>query len=335
VLEGRLRDALNADTGFAPLYSEFDIAQRLIGSGYDVQFVDMEGLARFDLVFKRGAFVGEVECKSISVDAGRQIHRKDFYRFMDSIAPALATHVELRRQEVLLITLEARLTPNTLLQAKLLQATISILLAGAPTMVDGPGFKLERKPCPDLFAGTPMHEKKAFPKACELAFGANTHVAGGLTEQGGCLIGMRSQRDDDTSKPMLQAMPKAASQFSGERPAFIAIQEHGIEVPDLMLPHVRRRTAILSYALFGHYGAAHVNATYVTSFGAIVVRDGQVGTPAFVVPNPEPTFPISAAEAAPFQESLSDTEYANAIGAPLPAPNISFLDIDPPVDGTN
>ena len=334
VLEGRLRDALKADTGFAPLYSEFDIAQRLMDGGYDVQFVDMEGLARFDLVFKRGAFVGEVECKSISVDAGRQIHRKDFYRFMDSIAPALARRVELRRQEVLLITLEARLSPNTLLQAKLLRATVSMLLGGAPTMVDGPGFKLEIKPYADLFAGAPMHEKKAFQEACELALGAHTHVAGELSEQGGCLIAMRSQRDDDTSKPMLEAMRKAASQFSGERPAFIAIQEHGIEAPDLMLPHVRRRTAILSYALFGHYGAAHVNATYVTGFGAIVVRDGQVGTPAFTVPNPQPTFPISAAEAALFLESLSDTDYANAIGAPLPAPNISFLEIETPGDGT-
>lgn len=53
-----------------------------------------------------------------------------------------------------------------------------------------------------------------------------------------------------------------------------------------------------------------------------------------MVPNPEPTFPISAAEAAPFLESLSDMDYANAIGAPLPAPNISFLEIETPVDGT-
>jgi hypothetical protein len=326
VLEGRLRDALNADTGFAPLYLELDLAQRLMDNGYDVQFVDMEGLAQFDLIFSRGGFVGEVECKSISADAGRQIHRKDFYRFMESIAPTLATHIELQRQEILLITLEARLSPNTSQQAKLLQAIMSILLGGAPFVVDGPGFKLERRPYSDFLAGAPIHDKKAFHKACEVAFGANTHVAGGLTEQGGCLIAMRSQRDDDTSKPMLEAMRKAASQFSGERPAFIAIQEHGIEAPDLMLPQVRRRTAILSYALFDHYGAAHVNATYVTGFGAIVVRDGRVGTPAFVIPNPEPAFPISAGEAAPFLGSLSDTDYANAIGAPLPAPNISFLE---------
>jgi hypothetical protein len=139
---------------------------------------------------------------------------------------------------------------------------------------------------------------------------------------------MRSQREDDTSKPMLEAMRKAASQFSGQRPAFIAIQEHGIEAADLMLPHVRRRAGILSYALYGHYGAAHVNATYFTGFGAVVHRGEQIGTPAFAIPNPQPKFPISASDAAPFLESLSDQDYADAIGAPLPAPNISNLPIE-------
>ncbi len=330
VLEGRLRDALKADTGFAPLYLELDLAQRLMDCGYDIQFADMDGVAQFDLVFSRGAFVGEVECKSLSADAGRQIHRKDFYRFMESIAPALATHMDVQRQEVLVITLEGRLLPNRSDQAELLQSVASILHDGAPTTVEGFGFKLERRPYVEFLVGAPTHDQKAFHEACNVAFGPNTHIAGGLTEQSGCLVVMRSQRDDDTSKPMLEAMRKAASQFSGQRPAFIAIQEHGIEAADLMLPHVRRRTGILSYALFGHYGAAHVNATYVTGFGAIVAHDGRVGTPAFAIPNPEPAFPISTADAAPFLMFISDADYANLIGAPLPAPNISFLPIKAP-----
>jgi hypothetical protein len=138
---------------------------------------------------------------------------------------------------------------------------------------------------------------------------------------------MRSKREDDPSKPMLAAMRKAASQFSGQRPAFIAIQEHGIEALDLMLPHVRRRAGILSYALFGHYGADHVNATYFTGFGAVVHREGQVGTPAFAIPNPQPKFPIDATEAAPFLGFISDQDFADTIAAPLPAPNISNLAI--------
>jgi hypothetical protein len=65
-LEGRLRDAIKSDVGFAPLYLELDLAQRLMDAGYDVDFPDLEGQARYDLLFYSGAFSGEVECKSLS-----------------------------------------------------------------------------------------------------------------------------------------------------------------------------------------------------------------------------------------------------------------------------
>lgn len=113
VLEGRLRDALKAENGFAPVYLEFDLAQRLMDHGYDVEFADLEGRAQFDLLFCRGSFAGEVECKSLSADAGWSIHRKDFYRFMESIGPALTQHAELKQPEVLIVTLDSRLPSNT------------------------------------------------------------------------------------------------------------------------------------------------------------------------------------------------------------------------------
>ena len=75
-LEGRLRDGFKAETGYASLYLELDLAQRLMDAGFDVNFTDMEATAQFDLLFSRGMFTGEIECKSLSADAGRQIHRK-------------------------------------------------------------------------------------------------------------------------------------------------------------------------------------------------------------------------------------------------------------------
>ena len=329
VLEGRLRDSLKAETGFAPLYLEIDLAQRLMDSGYEVEFADMEGSARFDLLFSRHSFSGEVECKSLSADAGRQIHRKDFYRFMEAITSALASHAELKQQEVLVISLDARLPSSTADQKQLVQATASLLRDGASGTARESGYRLERRPFADYLGQASLHDQKLFYQACGVAFGENTHVAGSLTEDGGCVVVMRSDREDDPSKPKLEALRKAASQFTGERPAFVAIQEHGIEPADLMLPHVRRKAAILSYALFGQYGGAHVNATYVTGFGAVVAREGRVGTPAFAIPNPKPKFPINAADAAPFLVHVSDADFAAAIGAPLPAANISFLPIDP------
>lgn len=75
VLEGRLRDALKAVNGFAPVYLEFDLAQRLMDHGYDVEFVDLEGRAQFDLLYRRGSFSGEDARASRQMQVGRFIGR--------------------------------------------------------------------------------------------------------------------------------------------------------------------------------------------------------------------------------------------------------------------
>jgi hypothetical protein len=322
-LEGRLRDGLNAETGLAALYLEFDLAQRLMAAGYDVAFPDLDGSGQFDLEISRDAIACEVECKSISADAGRRIHRKDFYRFMEAIAPVLTSRTNLKQPEVLVVTLRDRLSPNLADQSDLRRAVMSILRNGAPSTLLHPTFRLERHPYDDCLTNWPPHNNRAFYAACGETFGPNCHVAGGVTPEGGCLIVMRSEREDDTSKPLLDAMRKAATQFSGERPSFIAVQFQGIEPADLTLPHLRRRMGILSYALFGHYGALHVNATYFCGFGAIISRDGEIGTPAFAIPNPRPKFAVDPADAAPFLMHISDADFAAAIGAPLPTQVIS------------
>ena len=326
-LEGRLRDGLKAQTGYAPLYLELDLAQRLMDAGFDVNFADMEKTAQFDLLFSRGMFVGEVECKSLSTDAGRQIHRKDFYRFMESISQKLEAQRELHQREVLLITLDGRLSSNISHQTALRSAARAVLEDRAQTCLAGHGFDLERRDFNATHFGTSISDTEAFYSACRSIFGPDTHIAGSLTEDAGCLVVMRSRREDDTSKPMLEAMRKASDQVSGQRPAFIAIQMHGIEAADLMLPHFRRRAGILSYALYGHYGKSHVSATYFTGFGAVCASDGMVGTPAFAVPNPKPKFSVDATDELPFLAHIADKAYAAFVGAPLPAPDISSLPI--------
>jgi hypothetical protein len=324
-LEGRLRDALKAETGLAALYLELDQAQRLMAVGHDVEFLDLEGTGQFDLRFSRGTVVGEVECKSISADAGRRIHRKDFYRFMEAISPALGAHASLGRHEVLVVTLSDRLSPNLAEQRELRSSVVEMLKDGAPSDLVRKGFQLERRDFHECLGRPPLDDQRAVYASCRKVFGPNTHMAGGLT--GGCLIVMRSKREDDTSKPLLEAMRKAATQFSGAHPSFVAVQFHEIEPADLMLPHLRRNVGIISYAVFGHYGAHHINASYFCGFGAVVAHEGVVSNPGFAIPNPEPRFSISPTDAEPFLLHISDKDYATQIGAPLPAPNISNLSI--------
>jgi hypothetical protein len=328
VLDGRLRDSLKAETGFAPVYLELDLAARLMADGYEVNFSDMEGTGRFDLEFSRDTFVGEVECKSISVDAGRRIHRKDFYRFIDALAPAWPTATDSQPATVVVVTLRDRLAADETSQIELRRAVSEALNATAPATITQRKFRIQQLGYAECLKGVPFDDPRAMYAACASAFGADCHVAGDLTPGGGgCLVVMRSDKADDTSKPLLEAMRKAACQFSGKRPSFIAVQFQEIEPADLMLPHLRRRMGILSYALFGQYAALHVNGTYFCGFGAVIARQGQIGTPAFGVLNPKPKFVIGVKDAAPFCDHVPDIDFAAAIGASVPGPKVPDLPI--------
>lgn len=140
---------------------------------------------------------------------------------------------------------------------------------------------------------------------------------------------LRSEREDDTSKPLLEAMRKAADQVTRNGPSFIAVQFQDIEPIDLLLKHLRRRMGVLSYALFGHYGADHVNAVYFCGYSAIVLKEGLVGTPAFAVPNPKPRFALRPEAASPYLKHIEDADFAAAIGAPAPKEDISYIEVEP------
>ena len=326
-LEGRLRDSLKAETGFAALYLEIELAQRISAAGYDVQFPDMEGSGQYDLLFSRGEYSAEVECKTISADAGRRIHRKDFYRFMETLSPALADHVNSPRRHVIVITLADRLSPSHTFQRELSGAVIGLLRDDATSVLIRPSFRIERYDYDSCLRGAPMEDRRSYYEACTAVFGEKCHVAGGISQTGGCLIVMRSEKEDDTSKPLLVSLRKAASQLSKQRPSFIAVQFDDIAPADLVLPHLRRRMGLLSYALFLEYGALHVNATHFCGFGSVVAHVGRVGTPAFGVVNPTAKFAIDPADAEPFLATISDAEFATVLGAPLPAQDISNIPI--------
>lgn len=324
-LAGRLRDALKAETGLAALYLEMDIAQRLAIDGFDLEFPDLDGMGQYDLAFYRGTISGEVECKSISADAGRKIHRKDFYRFIEAMTPAFSSLIEQSRSEVLLIDLTDRLTANLQAQKPLRRATMDMLVNAHAGNAAELEFTLARLALDQEVRGEIMVDQTNVSAICRQRWGQNCHAAGVITEDGGCLIVMRSQKEDDPSKPLLEAMRKAASQFSGDRPSFIAVQFDEIAPADLMLPHVRRRAGLLSHALFQYYGARHVNATCFSCFDGLVRYEGDASSPGFAVPNLDPRFPLGSTDIPTFLRRIPDQLFADIIGAPLPAPDISYI----------
>ncbi len=130
-LRGRLIDGMN--TNFAGLYLEIEIAAELLSEGYQVTFPDFEGVDRYDIRFSRDGVDGEVECKSISVDAGRKIHRHDFYRLIERLAP----HTWPRRENrcTVVVELSDRLPSDDYGQKELSETILSISGSGSLQLI--------------------------------------------------------------------------------------------------------------------------------------------------------------------------------------------------------
>ena len=328
VLEGRIRDALKSDTGFAPLYLEMGVARRLFDAGYEVEFSDTEGVAQFDFRFWKGNARGEVECKSLSCDAGRKIHRKDFYRFVDALGELAVARVASGVKEIVLITLNDRLPAEQRRQNALRKAANRFLSEDALTRMEGDFFVITREGYNPRLEQASFSGHQEFYKICRELYGDNCHVAGPMTPDGVCLVIVRSQHEDDHSDPMLEAMKKATKQFSGKRPAFIAMQFNDIEPADLLLCHMRRRVGILSYHLFQRGDASHVAATFFSSYRGLVVSEKGIGEPAFAIPNSNPAYPIVPEDYAPFIGHIPDGEFARILGEPPPTESISYIPFD-------
>jgi len=268
----------------------------------------MERLGRYDLRFSDGSFTGEVECKSLSADAGRKIHRKDFYRFISGIGSILGEGAVAGARAVLVITLQDRLPADARSHAELRTAAIRCLKSEATKKVEGSFFMIDWEPYTLHLAKASLVGQEAFYRVCTDAFGENCHVSGLITPDGACLIVMRSMKEDDHSKPLLEAMRKATEQLSGECPGFIALQFDDVSPPDFLKPHFRRRMGILSNALFVHYGAAHVGATYFTIYGGLTATPEGIGLPALGILNPQPRFPLEPGSVPPFLGRAIATE---------------------------
>lgn len=328
VLEGRIRDALKSDTGFAPLYLEMSVARRLFDAGYQVEFSDVEGIAQFDFRFWKGNADGEVECKSLSCDAGRKIHRKDFYRFVEALSELIMARVSLGVKEILLVALNDRLPAEERQQNALREAANRLLAEDALTRIEGDFFVITREVYDSRLEQASFSGQHEFYKVCRELYGDNCHVAGPMTPDGVCLVIVRSQREDDHSDPMLESMKKATKQFSGKRPAFIAMQFDDIEPADLLLRHMRHRVGILSYYLFQRSDASHVAATYFSAYRGLVVSETGIGEPAFAIPNPKPAYPVAPEDYSPFLGHIPDEEFARILGELPPAESISCIPFD-------
>jgi hypothetical protein len=96
---------LDDDTARSLLF-EVDVATNFFTRGYDVEFMDMEAKANYDLLISDGKISLEIECKRKSADAGRKIARSDFYLLADILFSRL---LETRKRFLVNLTSDSRM----------------------------------------------------------------------------------------------------------------------------------------------------------------------------------------------------------------------------------
>lgn len=276
ILVGRLRDGLN--NGLAGLFLEIDTAQHLIGQGYEVRFPDFDGTGQHDLDAVRNNLSIAIECKSISADAGRKVHRRDFYRFMELLQLGGSPSVGSSSSMAVVVTMADRFPSTRATQDEIAHHIRALFRAGPGARRSGMGFYVHAEPFTnvDLVAAT----SNLRPEALRRRWGANAHVAGFSVNGRWNLVIVRSARQDDTSREALAARKKAAKQLPVDRPGVIAIQYEAITVQDLVKPPFRGRLTILDAAMLQDARLAHVAGIYHCAFDGRWQHADLLGKPA-------------------------------------------------------
>jgi hypothetical protein len=93
-LSGAIRRGLEKEFGLGSLDFEMKVATHLMSRGFDVEFHDFESGGGFDFLAMSGASKLEVECKHISADIGRKIHRRKLFDLGGLLYPAMSRAVQ-------------------------------------------------------------------------------------------------------------------------------------------------------------------------------------------------------------------------------------------------
>jgi hypothetical protein len=146
-LVGYLRTCLKLEYGLGPVIFEMQVACHLMRHGFDVVFHDLENGGGFDFLASKNGSEIEVECKHISADVGRQIHKRKLLdigiRLLPRFEDTLTGHGELLLATV---TLPGRLVNNVHTQDEIVEAVTSAVQSNETVANTSCMVRIERYP---------------------------------------------------------------------------------------------------------------------------------------------------------------------------------------------
>jgi len=259
-----------------PIFFELDAAMHLWQMGYAIQWLDPPTAPNQripEFIARRGDYEIEVECKAKTIDAGRMISRRNFYRLADALREGLPSTGLTGTIEFLV---RKRFPTSTEWRETAILETLQAVRAGTERLMleDGTEVILDLRnvgnleiPATELLAKARVGGN---PYAHQALFGPRTQ--GGLAVNA-VLVRAVSRNPDRFLDNVYQDLKDAAEQFSGSKCAVI----HCF-VPEIQsFDGLQHASALLNMTaqFFKKHGDDHIYAiTYgsdVTQFDAATV----------------------------------------------------------------
>ncbi|RTL38297.1 MAG: hypothetical protein EKK53_19060 [Burkholderiales bacterium] len=238
----RVKTAFSSSENMHGLRLELQAATHFTRRGNQVPWHRANNTGTFDLlVDDLGPSGLEIECKSISDDKGRRIHRLDALNFWGEVwkdISAVAQH--LRNGLAVVLTVPNRLPSDPEERAALTRAVVSGVVAGTSTSLGG-GMELRLANFePEHLSAAMAGDRQTFRDAIDAATGTtNREAALYGTPSGGMLaLVIQSAVEDDVLDQVFATLKDSASrQFTGQRGSLFWVALQGLDAEQLMSVH--------------------------------------------------------------------------------------------------
>lgn len=235
----RIRGAFKNPNDMRAIQLEIMAATHFVLRGNTIVWPEMEGSGTFDLLINDLGTSGlEIECKSVSEDKGRKIHRREALEFHQLVKPKLQTFIRnLQTGLSVVLTVPGRLPTSYKQKQELAKHVVdSVITAQSMVSEDGSDIRVSEFDIATLG----IIETKSGPSISREVIDQITATKNRelmiLGNKNGVIIFVLQSRQDDT---MLQYVfdtvsESAKNQVSKSRPALFLVGLHGIEAESLL-----------------------------------------------------------------------------------------------------
>lgn len=235
----RIRGAFKNPDDMRAIQLELMAATHFVQRGHTINWPEMDGLGRFDLLIKDIGNSGlEVECKSVSEDKGRKIHRREALEFHHLVKPGLqALSRKLRSGISVVLTLPDRLPPMYKQKQELAKRVLKAVIASQHvTLDDGSDIRISEFDMKSLEIVETESGTTISRSSIDKVTATNNREVMVLGNKSGAIVFTLQSRQDDT---MLESIfetvsESAKSQVSKNRPALFLVGLYGIEAERLL-----------------------------------------------------------------------------------------------------